>query len=71
MRPQCFNGVKVARQFGLCEGGVDLIVTNLMQAYDRASLAALQLGHQMMQALAHMRGDWPSAQGANGVTVCV
>jgi hypothetical protein len=44
---------------------VDLVVTDLVQPHDGATLAALQLGHKVMQALPGTGRNGPQAERAN------
>ncbi|GAW36951.1 hypothetical protein RA2_04026 [Roseovarius sp. A-2] len=51
MRAQRLNCIELSRQFRFLQRRVYLVVTDLVQAHDRPALAALQLGHKVMQAL--------------------
>ena len=67
MRAQRLDSGITARQFTFRQRRVDLVVANLVQAHHRASLASLQLGDKVMQALAHLRRDRALAKRANWV----
>jgi hypothetical protein len=54
--------MKLARQFGLAEAGMDFLVADVVQENDLAPFAPLQLWHKMVQALRHIRRDWPQTQ---------
>lgn len=55
------------RQLAFRQRGVNLVVANLVQPHHRATLAAFQLGHKVMKALAHLRRDRALAKRANWV----
>lgn len=67
MRAQGLDTGIITRQFTLRQRRVDLVVANLVQAHHRATLAAFQLGHKVMQALAHLGRDRALAKRANWV----
>lgn len=54
----------VARQFGLGERGMNLVVTDLVQQHDRTALAPLEARHEVVKALAHHRRDRAQAERA-------
>jgi len=64
MGAQRLDRVEIAGQFGLGQGGVDLVMANLVQQHGRPALAAAQLGRQVVQALRGRRRDRALAQGA-------
>ena len=66
MGAQGFDGVVAAGQFGLGQGGVNLIVADLMQKHDRPALAAAQFRRQVMQALFRILRDRAVAKRADG-----
>ncbi len=68
MGAQGVNRMKAARQFGFCQGGVNLFVADLVQQNGRAALASFEFWDQMVQAAAPV-GDQAVTQGANRVTV--
>ena len=67
MRAQGLDTGIIARQFTFRQRRVNLVVANLVQAHHRATLAAFQLGHKVMQALAHLGRDRALAKRANWV----
>jgi len=67
MRPEFLGGVIVPRKLGFGQGRVDLVMANLMQAHDRATFAAFELGHKMVKALTGLGRNGPPAQGTNRV----
>lgn len=62
MRAQRFGRCIVAGQFGLRQGGVNLIVANLMQKHGRPALAPAQSWNKVMQALLGLGRDRAQAQ---------
>ena len=64
---QRLDGVVVAGEFGFGQGGVDFLVTDLMQEHGWAVLAAPKPGDQVVQALRRVRRDRAAAEGANRV----
>ena len=66
---QSLNTGIVARQFGLRQRGVNLVVANLMQQHGRATLATFELGHEVVQALMNVRRYRPVAKRANRFTL--
>lgn len=67
MRPQRLDRAVLPRQFRLRQRRMYLVVTDLVQAHDRPALAALQLGHKVMQALPGTGRNRPQAERANRV----
>ena len=65
MGPQRGYGVVVARQLGLGEHGMDLVVADLVKERCLAPLSAAQPRHEMVQALPRMGRDGPVAKRAN------
>lgn len=61
--------VKLPRQLGLGQGGVDLTVADIMQQNHRSALAPFQFWDQMVQALRHSGRDGAVAQGTYGVRI--
>ena len=57
MRAQRPGGVIVAGQFRFCQGGVDLLMANVMHEDRLAAFAALELGYQVVMALPHTLRD--------------
>lgn len=57
----------IARQLGLGQGGMDLLVAQVMQQDHGATLAALQPGHQMMQRLWHPGRNGAQAERTNRI----
>ena len=66
MGAQRLDAVVATRQFRLGQGGVDFVVTDLMQQNDRPTLAAAQFRRQVMQALLGIRRDRAIAERADG-----
>ncbi len=66
MRPQRRDRGIVARQLGLGQCRMYLVMADLMQQNRRPALSTFQLGNQMMETLPRIRGDGPPAQGAYG-----
>lgn len=66
MRAQGRDTGIIARQFCFGQGRMNLIMANLVQTHHRATLAALQLGDKVMQALALLRRNGTLAERANG-----
>ena len=66
MGAQGRNSVVAARQFRLGQGGVDLVVADLVQKHDRPALAAAQFRRQVMQALFRILRDRAAAKRADG-----
>ena len=58
-----------AGEFGLGQGGVDFVVTDLVQKNGRPALAAPELGDEVVLALRHVPGDRAAAERAEGVGV--
>ena len=56
----------VAGQFGFTQGGVDLVVTDLVQKHGGPALAASEFGDKVVLALADIPGDRAAAEGAGG-----
>ena len=69
MGAQGFDGVEAAGKLGLGQGGVDFVVTDLMQQYCRAALAAAQAREQVVQALLCLGRDRAFAKRADGKIV--
>ena len=63
------DGVEAARQFGFGQGGMDFIMTDLMQQHDRPALAAAQLRRQVMQALLGILRNGAIAKWADGCVI--
>ncbi len=66
MAAQRLGRVVAAGQFGLGKGGVDLVVTDLVDKDRRATLAPAQLRDQVVQALLGAGRDWAQTQRADG-----
>lgn len=66
MGAQGVDGVVAARQFCLGQGGVDLVMADLVQKHDRPALAAAQFRRQVMEALLGIFWDRAMAKRANG-----
>ena len=62
-----FGRIKVAGKFGFGEGGVDFIVTDLMNKNGRAAFASAQFGREVVLALLGVRRDRAVAEGADGM----
>lgn len=69
MGAQRFDGVVIAGQLRFGQGGMDFIVTNLMQQHDRPALTPTQFRRQVMQALLGILRDRAIAQRANGSVI--
>lgn len=54
-----------AGELRLRQGGVDLVVADLMQAHRGAALAAPQAWDEVMEALFRLRRDRATAEGAD------
>ena len=67
MPTQRLDRIELPRQFHFRQRRVDLVVTDLVQPHDRPALAALQLGHKVMQALPGTGRNGPQAERANRV----
>ena len=67
MGAQGRDGVKVAGKLGLGQGGVNFVVTDLMQEHGRPVFATLEAGDQVMLALAGIGRNWAVAERANRV----
>ena len=67
MLAQRRDGVVGARKLGFREGGVDLVVANLVQKNGRPAFSAPELGDEVMQALAGVGRNRPAAEGTDGV----
>lgn len=61
------NRVKRLRQLGLTQGGVDLIVTDLMQKHGFPAFAPAQTGNQMVFALPRRHRDRAATQRADRI----
>ena len=69
-----FGGVRIfvchkPMHFGLGQGRVDLLMANVMHQDRWPTLAALQLGDQVMLALLHARRNGPQTQRADRVSL--
>jgi hypothetical protein len=62
MRPERRDAGIGPCQLGLCQGGVDLVVADLVQQNHGPALAATELRDQVVQALPRLRGDRPVAE---------
>ena len=65
MRAERFGRVVVARQFRLTQRCVDFLVADVVEQDGWPTLAAFQLGDQVMQALRHAGWDRSPTQRAN------
>ena len=65
MAAQGLGCVVDAGQLGLGQGGMNLVMADLMQQHRRPALSAAQLGHEMVQALRGIRRDRTVAQGTD------
>lgn len=66
MAAQRFGRVVDAGQLGLGQGGVDLVMANLVDQHGRPALAAAQFRHKVVQALRCVRRNRAVAERANG-----
>ena len=64
---QRLGGAVVAGEFGLGQGGVDFLVTDLMQEHRGPVFTAPQPRDQVVQALGRVGRDRARAEGANRV----
>lgn len=67
MGAQCLRSRIVTGQFRLAQRLVDGLVADMVQQHRLATLAAAQLGDQVVPALRHARRDRAQAQGAGGI----
>ena len=67
MGAELLGRVPIAREFGLGEHGMDLVVADLMDEHRGAVGAALHPGDEVMDALPRGGRDGPEAERADGI----